>query len=160
MLAPLLSETAAALAAGQIGPAQVKVITETMDAIPAAGGGTEDRDAAETELARHAWSFYSTSLHRIGQHILAHLDPDGPEPRDEPARPGRRRTAVAEPSPPRDRRSAAARTPQLPQRLRRRGRQDRPSAVPVLPRPPLLTGRPITRISRRVTAAVARSVRW
>ncbi|MCA1695400.1 MAG: HNH endonuclease [Actinobacteria bacterium] len=58
-------------------------MTETMDAIPA-GVSTEDRDAAETELARHARSFNSTSLHRIGQHILAHLDPDGPEPRDEP----------------------------------------------------------------------------
>jgi hypothetical protein len=68
---------------GEIGPAQVKVITETIGAIPA-GVSTEDRDAAEAELARHARSFNSTSLHRIGQHILAHLDPDGPEPRDEP----------------------------------------------------------------------------
>jgi hypothetical protein len=43
-----------------------------------------DRDAAEAELARHARSFNPTSLHRIGQHILAHLNLDGPEPRDEP----------------------------------------------------------------------------
>jgi Domain of unknown function (DUF222) len=81
-LAPLFPNTAAALAAGEIGPAQVKVITETMNAIPARVGGPE-REAAEAELAHHARSFNSTSLHRIGQHILAHLDPDGPEPRDE-----------------------------------------------------------------------------
>lgn len=58
-------------------------LTETMGAIPAFVGA-EDRDAAEAELARHARSFNSTSLHKIGQHILDHLDPDGPEPRDEP----------------------------------------------------------------------------
>ncbi len=58
-------------------------LTETMGAIPA-GVSARDRDAAETELARHARSFNPTSLHRIGQHILAHLDPDGPAPRDEP----------------------------------------------------------------------------
>jgi Domain of unknown function (DUF222) len=34
--------------------------------------------------ARHARSFNPTSLHTIGRHILAHLDPDGPEPCDEP----------------------------------------------------------------------------
>ncbi|MGH3620056.1 MAG: DUF222 domain-containing protein, partial [Pseudonocardiaceae bacterium] len=82
-LAPLLPNTAAALAAGEIGPAQVRVITETMGAIPTDVSGP-DREAAETELARHARSFNSTSLHRIGQHSLAHLDPDGPEPRDQP----------------------------------------------------------------------------
>jgi len=83
VLTPALPETAAALAAGEIGPAQVRVITETMGAIPTTVTGA-DREAAEAELARHARSFNSTSLHRIGQHILAHLDPDGPEPRDEP----------------------------------------------------------------------------
>ncbi|HEX5345493.1 MAG TPA: DUF222 domain-containing protein [Pseudonocardiaceae bacterium] len=76
VLAPLLPNTAAALAAGEIGPAQVRVITETMNAIPATVRPA-DRDAAEVELARHARSFNSTSLHRIGLHILAHLDLDG-----------------------------------------------------------------------------------
>jgi hypothetical protein len=79
VLVPLLPNTAA----GQIGPAQVRVITETINAIPAMVS-TADRQAAEAELARHARSFNPTSLHKIGQHILAHLDPDGPEPRDEP----------------------------------------------------------------------------
>ncbi|MGH3549401.1 MAG: DUF222 domain-containing protein [Pseudonocardiaceae bacterium] len=39
---------------------------------------------AEAELAHHARSFHPTALHKIGQRILAHLDPDGPEPRDAP----------------------------------------------------------------------------
>ena len=53
-----------------------------MGAIPATVS-VPDRESAEAELARHARSFNSTSLHRIGLHILNHLDPDGPEPRDE-----------------------------------------------------------------------------
>ncbi|MDQ2882089.1 MAG: HNH endonuclease [Actinomycetota bacterium] len=83
VLAPLLPDTAAALAAGEIGPGQVRVITETINAIPACVNAA-DRDAAEAELAHHARSFHPTALHKIGQRILAHLDPDGPEPRDEP----------------------------------------------------------------------------
>jgi hypothetical protein len=75
--------TAAALAAGEIGPAQVRVITETMTAIPTCVDAP-DREVAEAELARHARSFNSMSPHKIGQRILAHLDPDGPQPRDEP----------------------------------------------------------------------------
>jgi hypothetical protein len=54
-----------------------------MNAIPAYISAP-DREAAEADLARHARSFNPTSLHKIGQRILAHLDPDGPEPRDEP----------------------------------------------------------------------------
>ena len=86
LLAPQLPHTAAALAAGEIGPAQVRVIAETMNAIPTSVSPTQ-RDAAEAELARHARSFDPTSLHKIGRHILAHLDPvdpDGPKPREEP----------------------------------------------------------------------------
>ncbi len=83
VLAPLLPNTAAALAAGEIGPGQVRVITETMNAIPVRVNAA-DRDAAEAELVHHARSFHPTALHKIGQRILAHLDPDGPEPRDEP----------------------------------------------------------------------------
>ena len=88
VLAPLLPTTAAALAAGEIGPGQVRVIADTMAAIPASVSAT-DRDAAEAELAHHARSFNPTSLHTIGRHIVAHLDPDGPEPRDDrnPTRP-------------------------------------------------------------------------
>jgi len=59
------------------------VITETMGAIPAYVSAVE-REAAEADLARHARSFHPTSLHNIGQRILACLDPDGRQPRDEP----------------------------------------------------------------------------
>ncbi len=56
---------------------------ETMNAIPASVS-TTDREAAEAELARYARSFDPTSLHKIGRYLLAHLDPDGPRPREEP----------------------------------------------------------------------------
>ncbi len=82
VLPPLLPNTAAALAAGEIGPAQVRMITETMNAIPASVSVAE-REAAEADLARHARSFDPTSLSKIGRHILAHLDQDGPPPRDD-----------------------------------------------------------------------------
>jgi hypothetical protein len=59
-----------------------------MNAIPVAVS-VADRDAAEAELARHARSFPPTALHKIGQCILGYLDPDGPEPRDEPEPPRR-----------------------------------------------------------------------
>ena len=83
VMAPQLPNTAVALAAGEIGPAQVRVIVETMNAIPASVSVAE-REAVEAELARYARSFNPTSLHTIGRHLLAHLDPDGPAPREEP----------------------------------------------------------------------------
>jgi Domain of unknown function (DUF222) len=84
VLPPALPNTAAALATGEIGPGQVRVIAETMEAIPASVSIPE-REAAEADLARYARSFDPTSLHKIGRHILAHLDPDGSPPCDEPA---------------------------------------------------------------------------
>lgn len=81
-LPPVLPETAAALAAGEIGTAQVRIITEVMDALPATVTPTQWAEV-EADLARHARSFDPTALARIGQHVLAHLDPDGPAPRDE-----------------------------------------------------------------------------
>jgi hypothetical protein len=86
VLSPLLPNTAAALAVGKIGPAQVRAISEKMTAIPTCISAT-DRDAAEAELARHARSFDPSALHKIGLRILAHLDPDGEEPRYEPEPP-------------------------------------------------------------------------
>jgi Domain of unknown function (DUF222) len=83
VLPPVLPNTAAALAAGQIGLGQVRVITETMNAIPTTVS-PEQRQAAEADLARYARSFNPTSLYTIGRHILAHLDQDGPPPREEP----------------------------------------------------------------------------
>jgi hypothetical protein len=55
-----------------------------MTAIPTLVGAT-DREAAEADLARYAQSFDPTSLHKIGRHILAYLDPDGTRPREQPA---------------------------------------------------------------------------
>jgi hypothetical protein len=83
VLPPVLAKTAAALAAGEIGVGQVRVIAETMAAVPASVG-IEQREAAEADLARYARSFNPTSLSKIGRHILAHLDQDGPQPRQEP----------------------------------------------------------------------------
>jgi len=83
VLAPALPKTAAALAAGEIGVGQVRVIAETMSAIPASVS-VEQREAAEADLARYARSFNPASLHKIGRHILAHFDQDGPKPREEP----------------------------------------------------------------------------
>ncbi len=56
-------------AAAEIGPAQVRVIAETMNAIPSSVDVTQ-REAAETELARHARSFDPTSLRKIARHVL------------------------------------------------------------------------------------------
>ena len=83
VLPPVLPNTAAALAAGEIGLGQVRVITETMAAIPASVS-IEQREAAEADLARYAHSFNPASLHKIGRHILAHLDQDGSPPREKP----------------------------------------------------------------------------
>jgi hypothetical protein len=83
VLPPVLPNTAAALATGEIGVGQVRVITETMGAIPAAVS-VERREATEADLARYARSFSPASLDKIGRHILAHLDQDGPQPPDEP----------------------------------------------------------------------------
>jgi hypothetical protein len=83
VLPPALAHTAAALAAGEIGVGQVRVIVETMAAIPATVS-VEQREAAEADLARYAHSFTPASLGKIGRHILAHLDQDGPQPRQEP----------------------------------------------------------------------------
>jgi Domain of unknown function (DUF222) len=83
VLPPVLAKTAAALAAGEIGVGQVRVIAETMAAVPASMG-IEQREAAEADLARYARSFNPISLSKIGRYILAHLDQDGPQPRQEP----------------------------------------------------------------------------
>ncbi|MBW0008606.1 MAG: DUF222 domain-containing protein [Pseudonocardiales bacterium] len=58
-------------------------MTETTNAIPTSVSVT-DRDAAEADLARYAHSFDPTSPSKIGRHILAHLDQDGPQPREGP----------------------------------------------------------------------------
>ncbi|HEY3693276.1 MAG TPA: DUF222 domain-containing protein [Pseudonocardiaceae bacterium] len=73
ILAPVLPNTAAALGAGEIGPAQVRVITETMTAIPTCVDAP-DREVAEAELARHARSFNSMSRGSCGCGTVATAD--------------------------------------------------------------------------------------
>jgi len=81
-LAPELPETSAALAAGEIGPAHTRVITEIMDAVPASVTAAQ-RAQVEADLAGYARTFGPTELAKLGQRMLAHLDPDGPEPCDD-----------------------------------------------------------------------------
>jgi Domain of unknown function (DUF222) len=61
VLPPVLAKTAAELAAREIGVGQVRVIAETMAAVPASVG-IEQREAAEADLARYARSFNPISL--------------------------------------------------------------------------------------------------
>ena len=82
-LPPALPATAAELAAGAIGPTHVRVITATMRRIPSS---THPEVAAQAEqtLATAARRFEPAALSRIGERLLAHLDPDGKAPSEEP----------------------------------------------------------------------------
>jgi Domain of unknown function (DUF222) len=82
-LAARLPATAAALAAGQIGTGQLRVITETIAALPASVPPLA-RDRAEADLAGYARDFDPRRLRIIAQRLVATLDPDGPAPVDEP----------------------------------------------------------------------------
>jgi hypothetical protein len=76
-----LPATAAALAAGAIGTGQLRVITQTMAALPATVS-QPDRDWAEATLAEHAQNFDPRRLSVIARRVLVQLDPDGPGPAD------------------------------------------------------------------------------
>jgi hypothetical protein len=82
-LPPALPATATELAAGVIGPGHVRVIAATMRRIPAS---THPGTAAEAEqtLATAARRFDPAALTWIGERLLAHLDPDGKAPAEEP----------------------------------------------------------------------------
>jgi len=82
MLAPRLPATAAALAAGQIGTGQLRVITETITALPASIPQPA-RDRAEADLAEYARDFDPRRLRIIAQRLVANLDPDGPSPAED-----------------------------------------------------------------------------
>ncbi|MGH3812235.1 MAG: DUF222 domain-containing protein [Pseudonocardiaceae bacterium] len=83
VLPPALPATAAELAAGALGPTHVKVITATMRRIPPS---THPEVVAQSEqtLAHAARRFDPAALTRIGERLLAHLDPDGSAPAEEP----------------------------------------------------------------------------
>lgn len=87
-LAPRLPQTAAALAAGQLGVGQLRVITETVAALPASVPEPV-REQVDADLARHGRDFAPRALRSIAQRLIATLDPDGPEPGgDDPGRCG------------------------------------------------------------------------
>jgi hypothetical protein len=73
-----LPVTAAALAAGGIGTGQLRVISETIAALP-----TSVREQAEATLAGYARDFDPRRLRLIAERLLTTLDPDGPEPADD-----------------------------------------------------------------------------
>ncbi len=83
LLAPRLPATAAALASGEIGAGQLRVITETMAALPASVPEPA-RERVEADLAGYARDFDPRRLRLLAHRMLATVDPDGPEPRDDP----------------------------------------------------------------------------
>ena len=88
-LPPKAPATAAALAAGEIGSGQLRVIAETIGALPASVPETA-RAQAEATLAGYARDFDPRRLRLIADRVLATVDPDGPEPADQsPATPAR-----------------------------------------------------------------------
>src|SRR2546421_4943202 len=98
-LAPRLPATAAALAAGEIGLGQLRVITETIGALPASVPQPA-RDRADAALAGYARDFDPRRLRIIAQRLLSCLDPDGPPPDDDTtASPPPRGELVAAPAP-------------------------------------------------------------
>ncbi|MGH3813748.1 MAG: DUF222 domain-containing protein [Pseudonocardiaceae bacterium] len=80
---PVLPHTAAAVAEGTIGAADVAVIRSVLARVPS-HVGPEQRAHVESELARHARTLDARQLAVLGRRMLAYLDPDGPRPADEP----------------------------------------------------------------------------
>jgi hypothetical protein len=80
---PRLPETAAAVAEGAIGAADVAVIRSVLARIPAHIDEGK-RAEVQAELARHARTLDAGQLAVLGRRMLAYLDPDGPPPKDEP----------------------------------------------------------------------------
>ncbi|HET9253638.1 MAG TPA: DUF222 domain-containing protein [Pseudonocardiaceae bacterium] len=90
-LPPRLPATAAALAAGEIGSGQLRVITETMVLMPASVPEPA-RERIEADLAGYARDFDPRRLRIIANRMLDVVNPDGSEPAGEdptPATPAR-----------------------------------------------------------------------
>ncbi|HEX6403359.1 MAG TPA: DUF222 domain-containing protein [Pseudonocardiaceae bacterium] len=89
-LPPRLPVTAAALAAGDIGTGQLRVISETIVALPTSVPEPV-REQAEATLAGYARDFDPRRLRLIAERLLTTLDPDGPKPADDapPTNPAR-----------------------------------------------------------------------
>ncbi|MGK8559062.1 DUF222 domain-containing protein [Nocardia gipuzkoensis] len=74
--APVLPHTAAAQAAGEISADHARGIAAVMKRVPR-GIEDADREAAEQILAEFARSGSPDDISKVGDRILAHLDPDG-----------------------------------------------------------------------------------
>ena len=83
VLPPVLTASAAELAAGSTGPAHLRVITAIMGRVPSSVHPGEVA-AAERTLAQAGCRFDPAALSRIGERLLVHLDPDGAAPVEEP----------------------------------------------------------------------------
>lgn len=81
-LSPILLATADALAAGVVSGAHITVITECLDAVPPTLS-LEACGVAERFLIEAARHEDPQALRRTAALLLARLDPDGLEPRDE-----------------------------------------------------------------------------
>lgn len=86
-LSPRLPATAAGLGAGAIGTAQLRLIAETMAALPTSVPEPV-RERVEADLARYARDFDPRRLRTLAQRLVATLDPDGPEPAEDDPAPG------------------------------------------------------------------------
>ncbi len=76
---PVLTETARAVREGAVGPDHVAAIAKTMRKVPHATPA-ELIDVAEQILAEAARSTTPEDVTRLGVHLLAHLNPNGPGP--------------------------------------------------------------------------------
>ncbi|MFC5947918.1 DUF222 domain-containing protein [Pseudonocardia lutea] len=76
-----LPSTALGLAAAEISFEHVRVIQQTLAALPA-HLEADHREPLEHDLADLARTLDSEALRRVGKHALALLDPDGPRPRE------------------------------------------------------------------------------
>ncbi|MGH8962887.1 MAG: DUF222 domain-containing protein [Jatrophihabitantaceae bacterium] len=82
---PLFAATAAAERDGLISAGHVRVISKLMYELPADCDRAFGRDI-ERCLVQHAPGLDPVQLGKAGQRLLARLDPDGPEPKDEEQR--------------------------------------------------------------------------
>jgi len=73
---PGLPRTAAALRRGDISVEHARGITTVMKKVPR-GVSAEDREAAEDVLAQFATASSPDDIGKVGDRLLAHLDPDG-----------------------------------------------------------------------------------
>ena len=96
-LAPVYPGTSAAQARGEITGEHVRIITTTMKKIPFQVDEPTRADA-EARLAGYASAHDPDTLRALAKHLLAVLDPDGPEPNDDDVeRAEERRTFVLGP---------------------------------------------------------------